>query len=135
MFSEHLEKKGRDEAFRFAGQFITAMTLLTGALTLVGMIFPQPLVALFGITEEKQFRMQSTNGKILLVHSSMISAKSTRDSQGVQVMTLRKNHRVDSVKESDGAEFVNPKRYRSKNIPAAGATLAAEDAGEQLSLL
>ena len=94
-----------------------------------------PLVALFGITEEKQFRMQSTNGKILLVHSSMISAKSTRDSQGVQVMTLRKNHRVDSVKESDGSEFVNPKRYRSKNIPAAGATLAAEDAGEQLSLL
>ena len=47
VFSEHLEKRGREEAFRFAGGFITVIALLTGALTLVGMAFPQPLVALF----------------------------------------------------------------------------------------
>lgn len=47
VFSEFLEKKGRKEAFRFAGNFITVMALLTGALTLIGMLFPQALVALF----------------------------------------------------------------------------------------
>ena len=47
VFSEYLEKRGRQEAFRFAGVFLTVIALLTGALTLVGMAFPQPLVALF----------------------------------------------------------------------------------------
>ena len=47
VFSEYLEKRGKQEAFRFAGQFITAIALLTGALTLLGMAFPGPMVALF----------------------------------------------------------------------------------------
>ena len=47
VFSEYLEKKGKKEAFRFAGNFITVMALLTAALTLLGMAFPQALVALF----------------------------------------------------------------------------------------
>ena len=47
VFSEYLEKKGREEAFRFAGAFLTIIALLTGGLTLLGMAFPQPLVALF----------------------------------------------------------------------------------------
>ena len=47
VFSEYLEKKGKKEAFRFAGNFITVMALLTAALTALGMLFPQPLVALF----------------------------------------------------------------------------------------
>ena len=47
VFSEYLEKKGEREAFRFAGSFLTVVALVTGTLTLVGMVFPQPLVALF----------------------------------------------------------------------------------------
>ena len=47
VFSEYLEKEGKREAFRFAGSFLTIIALLTGGLTLAGMAFPQPLVALF----------------------------------------------------------------------------------------
>lgn len=47
VFSEYLEKRGREEAQRFAGQFITAILLLTGGLSVLGMLFPRPLVALF----------------------------------------------------------------------------------------
>ncbi len=47
VFSEYLERKGRKEAQRFAGAFLTVIVLLTGGLTLVGMLFPQPMVALF----------------------------------------------------------------------------------------
>ena len=54
VFSEYLEKKGRREAMRFAGSFLTVIALLTGALTLVGMVFPQPLIALFADYSDPQ---------------------------------------------------------------------------------
>lgn len=54
VFSEYLAKKGRKEALRFAGAFLTIITLLTGALTLLGMAFPQPLVALFADYDDPQ---------------------------------------------------------------------------------
>ena len=47
VFSEYLEKRGREEAQRFAGQFISVIVLLTGGLSVLGMLFPGPLVALF----------------------------------------------------------------------------------------
>ena len=47
VFSEYLEKRERREAEDFANTFLTAMALLTGLLTLAGILFPQPLVALF----------------------------------------------------------------------------------------
>ena len=37
VFSEYLEQKGKKEAYRFAGCFITIIALLTGVLTLAGM--------------------------------------------------------------------------------------------------
>ena len=54
VFSEYLEQKGKQEAYRFAGCFITIIALLTGVLTLAGMAFPQPLVALFADYEDPQ---------------------------------------------------------------------------------
>lgn len=54
VFSECLEKKGKKEAFRFAGNFITVMTLLTAVLTVLGMLFPQYLVPLFAKYEDQQ---------------------------------------------------------------------------------
>lgn len=47
VFSEYLEEKGKKEAFRFAGGFISIILLLTAVLTGLGMLFPEPLVALF----------------------------------------------------------------------------------------
>jgi len=47
VFAEYLERRGRKEALRFAGSFVTLVALLTGGLTVLGMLFPQPLVALF----------------------------------------------------------------------------------------
>ena len=54
VFSEYLEKKGKKEALRFAGSFLTAVLLLTGALTLAGMVFPGPFVALFADYSDPQ---------------------------------------------------------------------------------
>ena len=54
VFSEYLEKKGKREALRFAGSFLTIIALLTGAFTLAGMAFPQPFVALFADYSDPQ---------------------------------------------------------------------------------
>lgn len=47
VFSEYLQTKGKKAAYRFAGSFITIITLLTAGLSILGMLFPGPLVALF----------------------------------------------------------------------------------------
>ena len=93
-----------------------------------------PVVNMFCVTEDKEYVMKSTSGRILLLNTGAIAVKTTKDSMGVSVMTLKKGHRVSSVKEYTDGEFVNPARYRTRTLPAAGATLSADDVGEQLTL-
>ena len=93
-----------------------------------------PVVDMFCVTEDKEYVMKSTSGRILLLNTGAIAVKTTKVSMGVSVMTLKKGHRVSSVKEYTDGEFVKPARYRTRTLPAAGATLSADDVGEQLTL-
>ena len=93
-----------------------------------------PVVNMFCVTEDKEYVMKSTSGRILLLNTGAIAVKTTKDSMGVSVMTLKKGHRVSSVKEYTDGEFVKPARYRTRTLPSAGATLSADDVGEQLTL-
>lgn len=93
-----------------------------------------PLAAIRQITEDCELVVQSTAGRILLLNTGAITPKTTKDTQGVAVMTLKKGHRLSSVRDYKEGEFVKPARYRTRSLPAAGALLSAEDAGEQLTL-
>lgn len=93
-----------------------------------------PLAAIYQITEDCELVVQSTAGRILLLNTGAITPKTTKDTQGVSVMTLKKGHRVASVRAYKDGEFKKPARYRTRSLPAAGALLSAEDAGEQLTL-
>ncbi len=93
-----------------------------------------PLVKAVYVSEDKELLIHSTAGRYLLFNTGAVASKTTKDSQGVSVMTLKKGHRVDSVEEYAEGRFVKPARYRTKNLPAAGAVLSAEDQGEQLTL-
>lgn len=93
-----------------------------------------PVVNMFCVTEDKEYVIKSTSGRILLLNTGAIAVKTTKDSMGVSVMTLKKGHRVSYVKEYTDGEFVKPARYRTRTLPAAGATLSADDVGEQLTL-
>ena len=46
VFNEYLEKEGKDEAFRLSSAFITVMTLLTAALSALGILLAEPVTAL-----------------------------------------------------------------------------------------
>lgn len=93
-----------------------------------------PLAAIRQISEDCELVVQSTAGRILLLNTGAVSPKTTKDTQGVAVMTLKKGHRLSSVRDYKEGEFVKPARYRTRSLPAAGALLSAEDAGEQLTL-
>ncbi len=94
-----------------------------------------PLVALHYVEEDCEFMMISSSGRRLIVHTGAIAPKTTRDTQGVQVLTLKGQHRLTEVMPFSDNLSVKPARYRTKTLPAAGALPLAEDIGEQLSLL
>ncbi|MBO5928805.1 MAG: topoisomerase IV, partial [Clostridia bacterium] len=94
-----------------------------------------PLVALHHVEEDREFMLISSSGRRLIVHTGAIAPKTTRDTQGVQVLTLKGQHRLTEVLPFEDSLSIKPARYRTKTIPAAGATPLAEDIGEQLSLL
>ncbi len=94
-----------------------------------------PIAAIRYIKEDCELVMQSSAGRILLLNTGAISPKTTKDTQGVAVFTLKKGHTVTVVRDYVQGEFAKPYRYKTKNLPSTGALLSAEDAGEQMSLL
>ena len=94
-----------------------------------------PIVAIRHIKEDCEIVMKSSSGRILLLNTGAVSPKTTKDTQGVGVMTQRKNHRLESVTDFTENMFQKPARYRTRTLPAAGSTLSAEGMGEQLSLI
>lgn len=92
-----------------------------------------PIVNAVYVPEDKELVIKSTAGRYLLFNSGAISAKTTKDSQGVSVMTLKKGHRVEEVTDFKDGMFVKPARYRTKTLPSSGAILSADDQGEQLT--
>ncbi len=95
----------------------------------------EPLAKMVFLPEETELAIRTSAGRMLLVGTAQIPAKTTRDSQGVAVVTLKKNQRVVSVVPADTLELANPHRYRVRSLPATGALIRAEDEGEQMSLL
>ncbi len=94
-----------------------------------------PLVAALYITQDTELVMISSAGRHLLFNTAAISSKTTKDTQGVAVFTLKKGQRLMTVRPYADGEFAKPYRYRTKNLPSTGALLSAEDSGEQLTLI
>ena len=92
-----------------------------------------PLVSCIHIEEDADYVIRSTSGRFLIFNSGSISPKTTKDSQGVAIMTLKKGHKVAGITLYNENMFVKPSRYRTKTLPAAGSTLSSEDSFEQIS--
>lgn len=93
-----------------------------------------PLVFAELVTEEKEYLFASSAQRMLIVSTAMITPKTTRDTQGVQVLTMKKGVRVVSVKDYTDGAVENPHRLRTKNLPATGAIVRDTETGEQLTL-
>jgi DNA gyrase subunit A len=95
----------------------------------------EPLAQMLYIPEETELAIRTSAGRLLLVGTAQISEKATRDSQGVSVITLKKNQSIVSVRPAAELDLANPHRYRVRTLPSTGALLRAEDTSEQTSLL
>lgn len=94
-----------------------------------------PIVAAMYISEDLELVLTSSSGRMILFNTAVISPKTTKDTQGVGVMTMKKGQRLMGVRPYVEGEFSKPHRYRTKNLPALGSMPLPEDtAGEQLTL-
>ena len=95
-----------------------------------------PLRAILGLDEEKDIACYASDGRCLVFHSSLLQTKTSRASQGVNVMSLKAKKLLVSAEPLAATPIVNVSRYRVRNVPGAGALLKPEDKGEeQLSLI
>ena len=95
-----------------------------------------PLVSALLLREDREMAVISTEGRCLVFHTASLNPKTTRNTQGVNVMTLKPKYRVERALPLEESAIVNPARYRARSLPAVGALLREEDRGEQqLSLL
>ena len=89
-----------------------------------------PLVALLPLTEEQELVLISVGRRALVVNTALLSPKTTRSTQGVQVMTLKGKDQLSEVCSLEESGITNLSRYRCRSLPAAGAILKEEDGGQ-----
>ena len=93
-----------------------------------------PLAAALYLPEDGEVLLTSSAGRMLLLHTGAIQSKSSRTTQGVAAMTLKRGQKVVRVQPYEEGMLQKPDRYR-KALPALGAMPAPEDTqGEQMKL-
>ncbi len=93
-----------------------------------------PLAGALYVKEDCQVLMTASSGRMLLFHTGVIQPKTTKNTQGVQAMNLKKGQRVIRAQVYQEGMLKNPARY-TKSLPALGAMPdAAETAGEQMHM-
>ncbi|MBR5572725.1 MAG: topoisomerase IV [Oscillospiraceae bacterium] len=90
-----------------------------------------PLCGILQLPQEQELALYSTEGRCLLMHTATLTPKTTRATQGVAVMTLKPKYRLERVMPVESSGIVNTSRYRTRNLPAAGALLKPEDSEEK----
>lgn len=95
-----------------------------------------PLTGMLYIKDDREVLFKASSGRMLLVHTGALSLKTTRSTQGVAVMKLKKGHRLFEISEYKEGFFAKPQRYRTRSLPALGALPSNEDTSdEQLSFI
>ncbi len=95
-----------------------------------------PLVQILPLTEDRELALLTNEPRALLVHTALLAPKTTRGTQGVQVMNIKPKYHLEQLADVADTGITNQARYRTRTIPAAGALLRPEDSEEkQLELL
>ena len=128
--------------FAFANGRVARVALSTYATTsnrrkLTGAYCEKfPLVQILPLAEDRELALLTNEPRALLVHTALLTPKTTRGTQGVQVMNIKPKYRLERLADVAETGITNQARYRTRTIPAAGALLRPEDSEEkQLELL
>ncbi|MBQ7460605.1 MAG: topoisomerase IV [Oscillospiraceae bacterium] len=95
-----------------------------------------PLKATIPLYEDIEVAVFSSDGRALVFSSALLAPKSAKNTQGVTVISLKKNKTVSAALPLSSSAIKNSSRYRVRTLPAAGALLKEEDSGnEQMSMI
>ena len=86
---------------------------------------------LLALAEDTQLALYSSDGRCVIASTAQLMPKTTKNTQGVALMTLKKKAVLADARLLEGSGIVNESRYRTKTIPAAGALLKSEDTPEK----
>ena len=89
------------------------------------------LVDVYAMQEDAQMALYASDGRTLIFSTAQLLPKTTRNTQGVAVLTLKKKAVLTAALPLEQSGIENPSRYRTKTIPAAGALLKLEDMQEK----
>lgn len=92
-----------------------------------------PLAGAIYIKEDTDIVLNASSGRKLLINTAGILPKTTKDTQGIAAMKLKKTHKVLSLHIHFENEFEKEWRFRAKNLPAAGALPGEADIAEQIT--
>ena len=95
-----------------------------------------PLRTAMFLADDTEIAVYSSEPRCLVVNTALMGVKSTRSTQGVALLTLKKNKTLDYACTLEASGITNLARYRGRSIPAAGALVRTEDSEEkQMSIL
>ena len=95
-----------------------------------------PLRTVLCLREDCELAVYSTEPRVLVFSTALLGSKTTRATQGVAVLTLKKKFTLDYACPAEATGIANLARYRARSLPAVGALLKAEDSDEkQISLM
>lgn len=92
-----------------------------------------PLAGAIYIKEDTDIVLSSSGGRRLLINTAGVLPKTTKDTQGIAAMKLKKTQKVISIHIHFENEFEKEWRFRAKNLPAAGALPGEADIAEQIT--
>ncbi len=90
-----------------------------------------PLVSVMALEQDAQMALYSSDGRALIFSTAQLLPKTTRNTQGVAVMSLKKKAVLTQAVLLETSGIVNESRYRSKTIPTAGMLLKDEDSPDK----
>lgn len=79
-----------------------------------------PVVSIFHIMQDEDFVVYSSINKLLVFNSMLVPLKTTRTTQGVQVLLSKKGSTMTKIEKLSDSSITDDKYYRNKNIPAVG---------------
>ena len=95
-----------------------------------------PMVSALLLREEMEVAIISNENRCVVFHTAALTPKTTRTTQGVNIMTLKPKYRVEKALPLSETTIEKPARYRGRSLPIAGMLLREEEREEkQLSLL
>ena len=90
-----------------------------------------PLRTVMAMKADAQVVVYSTDSRAMICSTAQLLPKTTRNTQGVAVMSLKKKATLSHAALLEGSGMTNESRYRTKTLPSAGAILKAEDMSEK----